>query len=110
MREYRVKFVRLFSALLGTAAVASSAVAQTQEVASVAYCHSQGQSFAEEAECACENALRENTIEALENYIMRYGNANNACMALAQAALAQFRPNGSNSDHPGPPDRGPYGG
>ena len=62
-----------------------------------------------EEDCACEIALRENTIEALEEFLRRYppnGREPNACLALA--ALQNFTITNNDRDPPGPPPPGPY--
>ncbi len=68
----------------------------------------------EEARCACEAALKRNTIEALENFLLKYGATDTQCDALASTALAQFGPtsggNGRSGDSPiTPRDEGVYG-
>ena len=55
---------------------------------------------------ACEDALRRNTIEALEEFLIRYPNGTEACQTLALNALAAFGPpeggqGGPRPDHPG---------
>lgn len=64
-------------------------------------------------ECACEDALKANTIEALEEFLRKYPPGMNgegsACTALALAALNDF----SNGQQSTPPDRtggSPYNG
>jgi hypothetical protein len=66
-----------------------------------------------EIERACERALRENTIEALEDFLHKYPPARYrndvACYALALGALNGFGPN--TSDEHSRPDRpAGYGG
>ncbi len=64
--------------------------------------------FVTDAERACERALEENTIEALEEYLNKYRHASTACRALALEALGQFAPNGTvPSTDPG--DTNTYG-
>ena len=61
-----------------------------------------------EEDCACEAALRENTIEALEEFLRRYppnGREPNACLALA--ALQNFTITNNDRDPP-PPGPSPY--
>ncbi|TIT62144.1 MAG: hypothetical protein E5W60_15435 [Mesorhizobium sp.] len=53
----------------------------------------------QEAELACEQALKIGTIEALEDYLHRYPNAPTACKALALNTLAQFNPNGGDGNN-----------
>lgn len=48
----------------------------------------------QEAELACEQALKLGTIEALEDYLHRYPDAPSACKALALNSLSQFGPGG----------------
>jgi len=63
-----------------------------------------------EEECACEAALNENTIDALEEFLRRYPPENSgptACSALATTALLKFT-EGSRGDPPEPPGGGPY--
>ena len=52
----------------------------------------------QEAELACEQALKIGTIEALEDYLHRYPNAPSACKALALNSLSQFGPGGGNGN------------
>ena len=74
---------------------------------------------ATEEECECEQALRENTVEALQRFLQRYppkpGGNSNACAALALAALVATNSdqNQKETDTPDPdrPDGGvPYPG
>jgi hypothetical protein len=55
-----------------------------------------------EVERACERALRQNSIEALENFLNKYPpdryRNDVACYALALGALNEFGPQGKNSD------------
>lgn len=60
----------------------------------------------QDAELACEAALKEDTIEALEEYLRKYPLASTACRALAQNALGGFGP--SNQGDSGP-DRTSFG-
>ena len=53
----------------------------------------------QEAELACEQALKTGTIEALEDYLHRYPNAPTACKALALNSLSQFGPEGGDGNH-----------
>lgn len=62
----------------------------------------------QEAELACEQALKTGTIEALEDYLHRFPNAPTACKALALNSLSQFGPEGGNS--PGGDGGNGYGG
>lgn len=55
---------------------------------------------------ACRRALEENTIEALEDYLLRFPNG--ACRVLALNALSQFAPEGDGQPSPNP--GGGYGG
>jgi hypothetical protein len=64
-------------------------------------------------QCACEDALKANTIEALEDFLSKYppgvNGQGSACTALALAALNEF----SNGQQSTPPDRSggsPYNG
>lgn len=65
-----------------------------------------------EIERACERALRENTIEALEDFLYRYPpekyQNDVACYALALGAIGQF--NGGNGNQPNPGNRPGDGG
>lgn len=70
----------------------------------------------EEIERACERALKENTIEAIENFLHQYPadeyRNDTACYALALGALEQFggtNNRGNNNDKDEGPDSG-YGG
>lgn len=59
-------------------------------------------------ECACEAALKEDTIEALEEFLQKYGpTSGTACMALARVSLDRFRPD-SDPDIGKPTDGSPY--
>jgi hypothetical protein len=59
-------------------------------------------------ECACEAALKENTIEALEGFLHNYGNiSGTACTALARVSLDRFRPD-NDPDIGSPTDGSPY--
>ncbi len=62
-----------------------------------------------QAEIACEAALLEGTIEALEEYLRLYPSASTACRALALNALSDF---GGGPDGPANvvPPSGGYGG
>jgi hypothetical protein len=51
------------------------------------------------ADCACEWALEQNTVVAIEEFITRYGNENTACNALA--LVPQNRPD-NDREPPGP--------
>jgi hypothetical protein len=65
-----------------------------------------------EAKCACEAALQEGTIEALEEWLRRYRDVDvdSACTALALEALVSFSPdNDAYDDRPERPNGG-YGG
>ena len=80
---------KIIKALLGAASVfgvgASGMAASTV--------NADAKTFAElrqEADEACEEALRKGTIEALEEYLWKYPWASNACRAKAQAALGEF--------------------
>jgi len=90
------------TAIPGHTAVNSSAASQT--------C-SAGQ---KDEECACEAALKANTIEALEAFLHRYPpgrSKSTACTALALSALSQFiSPQNDNVTKapPGPVAGGPY--
>jgi hypothetical protein len=54
------------------------------------------------AECACEWALNQNTIVAIEEFMSTYGNENTACNALA--LVPQNRP---DNDRETPPSGSP---
>jgi hypothetical protein len=54
---------------------------------------------------ACEAALRENTIEAIEEFLRKYPDS--ACRVLAMNALQSFEPDGPGD--PGPPSPPGYG-
>jgi hypothetical protein len=53
----------------------------------------------QEAELACEQALKIGTIEALEDYLHRYPNAPTACKALALNSLGQFAGGDGSNEH-----------
>jgi hypothetical protein len=61
-----------------------------------------------EEQCACEAALKDNSIEALEGFLEKYGDTSGtACTALARVSLDRFRPD--NDPDIGPPtDGSPY--
>ena len=63
-----------------------------------------------EIEQACEIALRQNSIEAIENFLYKYppGKYRNevACYALALGALGEFGNNNRNNNDHDPVDRG----
>ena len=54
--------------------------------------------------------MKENTIEALEEYLRKYPFANTSCRALALNALGQFAPGGEPGGNGGPFGDGGYGG
>ncbi len=66
-----------------------------------------------EIERACERALRENTLEALEDFFNKYPpekyQSEAACYALALGALDQFGTNNGNGPPEGRPGDGGYG-
>lgn len=116
--DTRKHLLATLSALALGAAVPAAYSATPPSSASVEFC-APGQS---EEECACDSALKANTIEALEEFIRRYppGRAGaTACTAVALEALAKFTspeaPNNGNdrdtrplSQPPGPVSGGPY--
>jgi hypothetical protein len=68
-----------------------------------------------EEQAACEEALRINTIEALEAYLAKYPFGISACRALALNALGGFAPGGPqggppNTDAGNKENPGGYGG
>ncbi len=68
-----------------------------------------------EIERACEWALQQNTIEALEEFLHKYPakeyRNDVACYALALGALNEFAQGGDKTkDERSPPPRGGYGG
>jgi hypothetical protein len=72
---------------LGTSALTASDHAQAAEIE---HCSSLKNSQAEE-ECACEAALDDGSIEALEEFLDKYGKGGNtACTALAMNRLSQL--------------------
>lgn len=90
----------------GVAAAAQEAPNNTQAMFSNLQCLP-GQS---EEECACEAALKENSIDALEEFLRRYPPNNSepsACSALAMTALEGFA-EGSDVNGPPPGGGGPY--
>ena len=66
-----------------------------------------------EIERACERALQENTIEALENFLQKYPpdkyRPDVACYALALGTLNNFGEKQSDEHTPPPPGGGGYG-
>jgi hypothetical protein len=50
------------------------------------------------AECACEWALSQNTVVAIEDFVSRYGSENTACNALA--LVPQIRPDNDRETTP----------
>lgn len=88
-----MKIVHYLFAILGSLGVGATVSHGTATAAPF-------KTFAEmqkEAELACELALKENTIEALEEYLRKYPFANTACRTLALDALGQFSPGGPPS-------------
>ena len=109
----RIHLLATLSALALGAGVPSAFSATPPSSASVAFC-TPGQS---EEECACEAALKANTIEALEEFIRRYPPGRSdatACTALAMTALVQFSSPNDRDTHtrpvPGPTVAPHYGG
>lgn len=49
-----------------------------------------GMSLKEEAKCACAAALKSNSIEALENFLLKYEGVDSECAVLASTALTAF--------------------
>jgi hypothetical protein len=64
----------------------------------------------QEEEMACDEALRRNTIEALEDFLFRYPRGNSACHARALNALNAFVPAGSEETTVVQPSVDRYGG
>ena len=71
----------------GGLTVSRSAQAADMDFSAVSY-----QCDPREEQCACEEALKKNTIEALEEFLRKYppGRKPSACGALALNALTQF--------------------
>lgn len=69
----------------------------------------QGLTRQELIDCACREALRANRIEALEDFLHRYGNEDGACAARVRLALNQFASDNDYIPPKDPPDIGPYG-
>ncbi len=76
---------------MGTAALPSAGISQVS---------SQITALEEVERRACEEALRENTIEALEEFLLRHPNS--SCRVLALNALQSFAPGGEPVAGPGP--------
>ena len=96
MRIYLSSVFKLVTAVLGLSFFGvpnAAADASRQKQSMVLQCHntSQGMSLKEEISCACNAALKTNTIEALEAFMRLYGGkADSECLALASTALVAF--------------------
>ena len=116
MRKSLSLVIRLASVLLGTTAIGGSLdSAEATQSFMVVDCQAPTEQISRkaEAECACQAALQKNTIEALEAFLLRYGDVDSECTALATTALSGFTDN--NGDHQSsnperPVDSGGYGG
>lgn len=99
-----MKTVSYLLALVGLASAGAGVgigSATAQEVSSL--------ELRKQADLACEDALRKNTIEALEEYLRLYPDAPTACLTLARNALQGFQPEG-NSASPASRQSAAYGG
>ena len=102
------KILATLMSLAGMTSVGASSVtmeAQAQEACSPS---------AEDMHCACEEALRVGTIEALEEYLYRYPQ-HNSCWYRIRAALRDYSPDRERSRGQFTPPGGPtptptYGG
>jgi hypothetical protein len=83
--------------VLGFSVLAYSVPAAAQEdVAQGNRCKAPASPRIEE-ECACEAALKENTIGALEEFMSRYPGSTSACSALALSVVDKRRPDNDPS-------------
>ena len=101
-----MKARKLFLALFGVLGLGGGLVASNSAQAAVT-----NQCSPKDEVCACEAALKENTIAALEEFLRKYPpSRKSACSALALNALSGFGPgNPSDTKNPKDPDGG-YGG
>lgn len=100
-----MKTVSYLLALVGLASAGAGVgmgSATAQEVSSL--------ELRKQADLACEEALRKNTIEALEEFLRLYSDAPTACLALAQNALQGFQPGGNSASPGSPRQSAAYGG
>lgn len=87
--------------------VGFAASAAAVESAGNNQCGATGDLRAQE-ECACDAALKENTIEALEVFLQRFGHSSGtACNTLARVTLDRLRPD-NDPDIGSPTDGSPY--
>lgn len=96
MRKSLSLVIRLASVLLGTTAVGGTFdSAEAAQSFLVVDCQAPTEQMSRkgEAECACQAALQKNTIEALESFLLRYGDVDSECTALATTALSGFTDN-----------------
>jgi len=82
----------------GGLSVAQHAQAADLDFASIAK-QCSPQDVMSDEQCACDAALKENTIPALEEFLRKYpaGRRGSACSALALQALSQFACDGRGS-------------
>ena len=81
----------------GGLTISSSAQAADVDFTNVTY-----QCNPHDEQCACEEALKENTIQALEEFLRKYppGRKPSACGALALSALSKYAcENGGNTSN-----------
>jgi hypothetical protein len=93
MRKYLSLLSKMAAALLGLFAVGvGTGSVQAKPAVVVLDCRQDEptMSMREKVQCACEAALNKNTIEALENFLLEYGDEDAKCSALASTALADF--------------------
>lgn len=122
MRKFVSSLSKLSAAALGLFVMGSGsdfAIAQDKAALDCSSVGS-GMSLRDEAKCACDAALRSNSIEALEEFLFRYGEVDTRCTALASTALktnfgggktyvGSENGNGSASDNSGVLVAGGYG-
>ena len=86
---------KLFLIGLGVLGLGSSLGASHSDAALIRQCRLHDESRLNDETCACESALKKNTIVALEEFLRQYplGTQPSACGALAFNALQNFTSN-----------------
>jgi hypothetical protein len=80
-----------FLTILGVIALGTSVYASSAQAATLQRCEAMANPV-RQAQCACEAALEQNTVEALEEFLARYGDLNTACTARAFVPYNNNRP------------------
>jgi hypothetical protein len=83
----------LLIALLGILGLGGGlTVSRSAQAADLDYSTASYQCDPTEEQCACEEALKKNTIHAIEEFLRKYppGRSPSACSALALGALSQY--------------------